>query len=297
MLANRLPLFWAFAGGCLSGAVLIASWRANADTDSKRSDSHAQPLTPMFVAPVAAAEAASEAPSPLQAAPAKQDAEPADSAAPSEQGSSLADTLARLEQSYRDVLATAPQPTHPRPATDAPLEAPDTLPPTKRDEATPAAQDATTSAVAAAPPAVPPPPSVAPVAVALAPAPNTPSVTAAPPADYAPIALAAAEPAPQQVVMGDAQHNVFIGGANQGNVYQMQQQLVMLQYMQLMAPYAMMSPYRGRAPVGRMRAPTAPTAAQRASAAAYSATSAFPTSLTNTDNPWGFDFPPTVLVR
>ena len=56
--------------------------------------------------------------------------------------------------------------------------------------------------------------------------------------------------------------------------------LVLLQYMQLLSlsPYAQLP--AGARPRGTTRRPQP-----------------FPTALTNPDNPWGFDFPPTVLVK
>ncbi len=88
--------------------------------------------------------------------------------------------------------------------------------------------------------------------------------------------------------LGNVQNNVYLGNVYQGEVVQMQQQLALLQYMQLLSlsPYARLGA-RGRGvPRGYFSSRPAPPAAP-----------AFHSELTNPDNPWGFDFPPPNYVK
>jgi hypothetical protein len=78
-------------------------------------------------------------------------------------------------------------------------------------------------------------------------------------------------------------HEVRIGSVHHGDVHQVQQ-LVVLRYLALLGP---LSPAPDATPARPTRGATAP--ARRVTA--------FPGSVTNPDNPWGFDFPPPVLAK
>jgi hypothetical protein len=282
MLAKRVPLLSAFAGGCLSGAVLLGLWH----TDSGL----APPSAPRKRA---VAHELSEAPA------TEARAEPADTSSPkgtgdtaaespADAGSSVADVLSRLEASYRQGLAAERAPAAPQPTTTVTAPPPQEMP--ARQE--PALALAETAApLSSAPPAVAPqaaapqatalqapaPRAAAPPTAALqAPAPQAPS----PSADTAPVVATRDDARPRDVYNGDVHQNVY-NGATQSEVYQMQQ-LAVLQYMQLLA----LSSYTGLASPPRM---PRGVAARRPAA--------FSSSLTNPDNPWGFDFPPTVLAK
>jgi hypothetical protein len=82
--------------------------------------------------------------------------------------------------------------------------------------------------------------------------------------------------------------NIDVGNTHQADAYLAQQLAVMqytqyMQYMQLLA----LSPYAGLAAARAARG-TAPRSAPPP---------AFQSTLTNPDNPWGFNFPPTPLTK
>jgi hypothetical protein len=274
-----MPLLLVFAGGCLSGAVLIGfmreqpesarapkpmkAWEGRAVTlahasDSRDGDDGATSAMP------AEPEVGTASPKSI---------EPSDGDAP-EAGDSLAEVLARLEATYREGLT----PSRVAPAT----------PPSAPDHVAPALAAApVSSAVAAA----------APVAAATrpvelpAPTPKSVHVPVQPaPAleNEAPRVVASRDEAPaRNVHVGDV-NNVNIGSVHLGDVVQVQQ-LALLQYMQLLAltPGAgIAAPRAGRVPPAhapRRQLPRRPPP--------------FSTSLTDPNNPWGFDFPPTVLAK
>jgi len=299
MLTERLPLVWAFAGGCLSGVLALGFWRAESAmvshparaSVSHASDERAEPSdttrdarpqvnaeAPKGHAPEHEAATADHAQSATSAdAPlAKRD----DADAAPEPGSSVADVLNRLESQYRQVLAGTTAGTAERAAAApaAMAEAP------VREVPPPAEPAATVAAPAPAPKLAPPP--VAPERVAppveVAEAPQPPSAL---PAEVAQGLAAQGGGQPRDVYLGNVQNNVYMGNVYQGQVVQMQQELAMLQYMQLLSasPYARFG--------GRGRGMPRGFAAQPAPAPA------FRSGLTNPDNPWGFDFPPTNYVK
>lgn len=209
MSAIRLPLLWAFAGGCLTNAALFGLWRAT------------EPVAPPVRSARASHRVVEEAvPAPTLARPAAlvavSSAEPRTDAPAEPAGSSVSDVLARLESEYRDQVAARA----PAPSKELAL-------------AEPPAPPAPEPVVVAAPVAVPP---LAPAAVVATVAVATPSPPVpAPPTVAEPASIARNEPAPSRVQYGDVNQNTYITNVRQGDVYLIQmQQLAMLQYMQLM---------------------------------------------------------------
>lgn len=312
MLAKRLPLLSAFAVGCLTSAALIGFWRTSGAAPSPAvhhgaRDRTSEPLVAANAAPSAISDQAhpDRAPAPeatLDHGPAGVEPPTQPSSGDTsvgslaEPGSSVVDTLAHLEAAYRQALAVA--------------DLRDTAPSAPPAPAPPGAGPSVADREPAAPPPAiepPPPPSSEPspqrrparaeaaVAVADTPAPPKSTLqadTAAvppeppplPPSPWANAANAFAPPdaaPPRDAYAADTRPNVYIGNINQGDVYQVQQ-LAILQYIQLLAPMAAAgNAFPGRAPRGvSARRPTP-----------------FPSTLTNPDNPWGFDFHPPVLVK
>ena len=298
--AIRLPLLCAFAGGCLSNAVLFGLWRvAEGAGESALKQHRTQNVVELVTAASAAPSIAQ--PSELVAASA---ADPAASAAdpehrvateaaptpaasdldkdgPTPAGSAVSDVLTRLEAAYRErVGARAPAQTS-----------------SAQDRATAAASADGEVTAAQAAPSVPPQPvaevipamPVASVAAATAPAAPAPAEPA--PAAPAPATLAqqiAAAPAfggqdappPSEVHYGDVNQNTYITNIRQGDVYLIQmQQVAMLQYMQLL---------------GMSSGLAAPA---RHVGGAVHQRGALSSGITNPDNPWGFHFAPPNLVR
>ncbi len=281
MSGIRLPLLCAFAGGCLSNAVLFGLWRpwegaAASAAKQQRADNRIELVAAASAAPsvpqatdVVADNAANAQPALAQPAPALDS-----TVATPPAGSAVADVLTRLEAAYREraVPVAAPAP-----------------PSAAQEPALAAAPADNTVAVAAPPPSVPAQP-VAAVSPVLPPPTVTASLTTEAPA-VAPAAVApqvAAAPAfapqedarPTEIHYGDVNQNTYITNVRQGDVYLFQmQQLAMLQYMQLLgASPGVAAPARRAGGAGTRRA-------------------AFPSGITNPDNPWGFRFSPPNLVR
>jgi hypothetical protein len=213
MFANRHPLLWTFAGGCLSGAVVIGVVfigvvREDAETvppdaPSVRTSERDREPTPAervndgeSSSPVADDDSnrADDAP----ALPRKK-AE-LDGDHPTDEGHSIADILSRLEAAYRKDFTAPPA------ATTTPAHAP--------------------------PPQVPAPAETAVAVVAPAPAPTTVPAAVAPPpaapppraaeADTRPLLVAARDEAPTtNVFNGNVQQNTNVGSVQQGDVYVM----------------------------------------------------------------------------
>ena len=105
----------------------------------------------------------------------------------------------------------------------------------------------------------------------------------APEAEAAPVLASRDEARPRDIHIGDVNRNTHVGNVVHGDVVQgdvvLVQQLAVLQYLQLFAaqPYGFTyaSPPPGKA----------------------TPTRAFKSTLTNPDNPWGFDFKPTPLTN
>lgn len=289
MSSIRVPVLCAFGVGCVSSAALFGFWRADnhADTQSSKRAQSVEVVTapkvdrPAEVVDDSARIVARAEPTRVDAverdgdaksepAPAK-DAQDVSNASPPPGGSAVSDVLMDLEAAYRQRLIAA-----------ARAEA------AAREEAS-AALDRTTPAAPAEParevvkavapiavPAVAP----APVAVAATPAPVEP----APPA--APAVVAQNDTRPIDVHIGDVNRNTYVTNVRQGDVYVIQQQLAMLNYMQLAGaaanPYAVQPPHVARGVVQHQ-----PQQQFRQ----------FPSTLTNLDNPWGFNFAPPNLVH
>jgi hypothetical protein len=291
--AIRLPLLCAFAGGCLSNAVLFGLWRvAEGAGESALKQHRTQNVVELVTAASAAPSVAQ--PSKLVAASAADpghraatEAAPTPAASdldndgPTPAGSAVSDVLTRLEAAYRErVGAQAPAQTS-----------------SAQDRATAAASaDGVVTAAQAAPsvptqpvaeviPAMP----AASVAAAIAPAAITPAAVA--PAAIAPATLAqqvAAAPAlgaqdtppPTEIHYGDVNQNTYVTNIREGDVYLIQmQQVAMLQYMQLL---------------GMSSGLAAPA---RHVGGAVHQRGALSSGITNPDNPWGFHFAPPNLVR
>jgi hypothetical protein len=273
MLARRLPLLWVFAGGCLSGAALIHFWRGDAEVILPPAQAMIErAATPPPLA-TASAQAPAVSPEAVSATPAGPEHTDDVSASPPEQGHSVAEVLARLETEYRQGLVAGT----PAGAVSA-----------VRDDVAPAATAAPQPAPGPEPApaviaAVPPAPTHE-AAVRELPAREEPSValvaavtTATPPA-----AVHVSNVDIGAVHIGDVHQNTQVSYVQQNDAYLLH--LALLQNLQLLAlsPYARLSPPASPAhrPNGTTRRPPA-----------------FPSSLTNPDNPWGFDFPPTILAK
>jgi hypothetical protein len=297
--AIRLPLLCAFAGGCLSNALLFGLWRVteragdSAVKQQHRSDDLVELVTAASAAPsvaqpselVATTAADDGHDTATEAAESTPAASDLDRAGPTPAGSAVSDVLTRLEAAYRERIAAR-----------APAQA------SSQERATAAAPTDSPVAATEAAPAVP----TQPVAEVI---PDIPAVSAAPlteprataPAALAPAALAppiAAVPAvaaqdvppppppPSEVYYGDINQNTYITNVRQGDVYLIQmQQLAMLQYMQL---FGMSS--------GLAAASLVSPSAHHAGGGGHQR-GALSSGITNPDNPWGFHFAPPKLVR
>ena len=311
MLGKRLPLLSGFAGGCLSSAVLLGFWLARAPkaaapvTDAPRRHS-AEDLSSLKSVPDPSHEQAGPDDGARRAAllgelgkgtnraddeQKRGAARPEHGAAPSgetapDPGSSVADVLGHLEASYRAALAVADVRDAHSSATRAPT-------PVAAPEAEPSAPERMAAAHVPPPPVSEPPagePPASPTATqaqpvvalgAAAPAANgAPDTDTSAPVAAAPPASRGDDP-PRGLEAAPA--NININNVYQGNVYQIQQ-LAVLQYIQLLAQ----SPGAGLAAQARASA-SRPGMVRTASR--------FPTTLTNPDNPWGFNFSPLNLVK
>ncbi|HYJ10444.1 MAG TPA: hypothetical protein VEX18_15575 [Polyangiaceae bacterium] len=277
MLVKRLPLLLVFAGGCLSGAALIGFVRSEPDSARAPRPMDVSDRRALSFAPTAERmdrddhEAANAAPEIAAASPKK--IEPNGGEPPPESGTSLADVLAGLEATYRERLVASQvrepaRPPAPEPVAPA-VTAASVSPPVAAAAPVPAA-------VALVEPPAPPKS----VPVPAAPAPSVES-------EAARVVASRDDARSRAVHVGDVNH-VNIGSVHLGDVVQVQQ-LALLQYMQLLAltPRAhVAAPGAGIAPpvqAPRRQLPRRPPP--------------FSTSLTDPNNPWGFDFPPTVLAK
>ena len=307
MSAIRVPLLCAFAGGCLSGVILLGVWRADTEAAIPMQQQLAR-SNELLAAALAAsnAERGREVPNeraPMPAPVARHEVahhEPAtaDSEAPAPAGSAVSDVLMDLEAAYRKrlvgdapaesanarenptITASTSIASAPPEATREPVAAP--APPAAA-VVTPAVAVAPPAVVAAAPVAVAPPPAVA--AAPVAPAP-----VAAPPAEAAPAPIAQRD-SRAPVHYGDVNQNTYVTNVRQGDVIVVQQQLAMLQYLQLLGAS---SAAAGLVQPTRFGRGVQPQMVQRAPAPQFRQ---FPSTLTNPDNPWGFNFAPPNLVH
>jgi hypothetical protein len=263
MLATRRTLLWTFAGGCLSGAMLILSgvgllsiWRAEfapfgaSHTTSDATPAHEARDADTRPLPASTGKRATEpqAPSPASATDDNKAlaAEPppskpsGDATATPEPGSSVAEVLIRLETQYRQGLTTAAPHDALASATSDPTPASPAVATTVTVTSTsardvPAQQTQVSVAVTVA---APEPPKSAPEP---APQPLPPPVAApvaAPEPDVEPLAPAEPPP-PQEPVFASndmppggaaGPQTVNIGTLNQGDVYNIQQYALYQQY-------------------------------------------------------------------
>ena len=299
MSAIRLPLLCAFAGGCLSNALLFGLWRTadSAGASSAKQQHRSHNVVELVAAATAApsveqpsdlvvADAADRGHAATTDAVSTQAAQDVDSAGPPPAGSAVSDVLTQLEAAYRARVATS------APAqTAATQEHSSAAAPA--DNSVAAAEPA--RGVAAQPPAEVVP-AISPVAIAaaiepraIAPAAVAPQVAAvapqvaavAPQVAAVPVVAVQDAPSPTEIHYGDVNQNTYITNVRQGDVYliQMQQQVAMLQYMQMLGMSS------GVAAPARRAGGAAPQRAR------------FPSGITNPDNPWGFHFSPPNLVR
>jgi len=286
MNAGRLSLLGAFAGGCLSAAVVFGFWRTDPGATHQVPAPHSAPVAASLVDPstlsaapqrdtVDEAERAPEVVAQAEPAPAEPTAHAAEevasaSAAPG--GSAVSDVLTDLEAAYRQRLIAAARAE--AEAAPAPVAA-NTTP----SEVKPAPEVATRTVAPVVPVNAVSNPSL-PVSVA-APPPEPPA-QAAPPAQ---VVVAQNDARPPDVHIGDVNQNTYnITNVRQGDVY-VTQQLAMLQYMQLLGAASNLGQAQPTH-VGRV-------AGQRSTPQFKQ----FPSTLTNLDNPWGFNFSPPNLVH
>jgi hypothetical protein len=292
MSALRLPLLGAFVGGCLCSAVMLGVWRMDAGAPAsvpapKQRANTTKVVTAALIPtpPPSLSEAAVEPPRAPSAALHDQ-AQAAEAEPPTPAGSPVSDILTDLETAYRRRLANA--------ATEEALAR----------QATAAATNAVIARAEAPREAAQAVVPVAAVAAARAPAPAVVAPAAVAPAAVAPVAAqVAAAPAPAvqedqrptAVHIGDINNinNTYVTNIRQGDVYLMQQQVAMMQYLQLLG----MSSLAGRTGFGGMGVPAAAAPTARGMAAQTPQYRQFPSTLTNPDNPWGFTFAPPNLVH
>jgi hypothetical protein len=199
---------------------------------------------------------------------------PAQGSATPEQASAAAPADGAVVAAEAARAAAAPAVADVIPALPVVTAAKATEPPALAPAAFAPAAPAPAAPIAAAPIAAAPiaaaPIAAAPIAAAFAPQ------VAALPAAATPDA-----PPPSEIHYGDVNQNTYVTNVRLGDVYliQVQQQLAMLQYLQLLG----LSP--GLAAPGRHVGGARP---QRVP---------FPSGITNPDNPWGFQFAPPNLVR
>jgi hypothetical protein len=266
MLAPRLSLLSVFAGGCLSGAVAVAFVSRSAEVPSARGATPPRLERRPVVEPAPRSVSVEVAPQAPALPTETRHADPADS-----DGPSVADVLSRLENAYRAQLAAettskAPEPVEPPPAAAA--------------EPIPAKPVG----------AMPAEPVAAPAAVVASKA--EPQIEASRPG--APASTPREVPAPTLVHSGNVDRSVQIGTLVQGNVYQLQE-LAYLQYLQLLTLSSPQTWVVASPQSPSVHARTAPPEQRFRSLTRRKP--AFPDSITNPDNPWGFDFPPPMLAK
>jgi hypothetical protein len=309
MLAKRLRTLSIFAGGCLSGAVLIIVWQTDTETASPsksarvsarafEAPSDAEPAPAQDARRATARNVHEEAESgelstPKHAPPSPKNSDEVAEAPTAESGRAVSDVLARLEAAYREQLGAAPAsdapastaaqpPTTTAPQSLAAAPAAATLAPVSAPLGAPSRAEApiAVAAMAAAPPAVPAVAPTMPVAVA---APAVAMPVAAAPLAAAPAVAPAAAASPlagSPAAVPPTTQNLSVGSIHQGDTYHVQQ-VAITQYVPMFAPW----PYPG---YGYPQPQPTHTRSSQPRRVPY------PTTLTNPDNPWGFNFPPSL---
>jgi hypothetical protein len=307
MSAIRLPLIGGFVGGCLSSAVLLAAfWPGDpASVPAPKQRSSNSELVTASLVPTSARpprKVKDDAARPPSSA-AQDESSSAEAEPPTPPGSAVSDILTDLETAYRRRLAKAV----PEEAPAAVAHQPSAQVVSALAHAEPA-REVATQAVIQATTVVPPvtPATLVPAAPARAPAaivapPTAPAEVAAAASEVAAVPQVAAAPAPQvgqhppAVHIGDINNTYVTNVTNvrHGDVYLMQQQVAMLQYMQLLG----LSSLAGRTGLSGMGVPAAATPMARGMSPQTPQFRQFPSTLTNPDNPWGFTFSPPNLVH
>ena len=290
MRANRWSVLGAFAVGCLSSAAVFAFWRVENSADAAVSPPRVRESEQLVVVrnPEQPAEAVadpardsaqavqrdtatpSRAPEaePPAASTATHELANANSAAVGD--SAVSDVLTDLEAAYRQRLIAAAR-AEAEAAAQPPTAPPPPSPPVVPAQPPPVA--AQTIAPVAPPPAAAPPPSEPP--------PSAPPASE-PPAP--PMVVAQNDARPPDIHIGDVNQNTYITNVRQGDVYVIQQQLALMQYMQMLGN----SGYAASVP---------PAYGTRGSVPHQPRSVPFKSTLTNLDNPWGFNFAPPQLVH
>jgi hypothetical protein len=288
MSAIRLPLLCAFAGGCLSNAILFGLWRPAAGAaDSAVKQQHqshnvVELVTAASAAPsvaqaseLATASASDHGHDSATAAALTPAASDLDNGGPTPAGSAVSDVLTRLETAYRERVAARA----PAQASSAQEHAAEAAP---AESAVATAEAAPSVPAQIVPDAIPAIPTVS-AAAATAPAvlaPQVAAVSAAPTVSAVPAVAFQDAPPPTEIHYGDVNQNTYITNVREGDVYQIQmQQVAILQYMQLLGVSGgVAAPGRHVGRAGHQRG-------------------ALSSGITNPDNPWGFRFAPPNLVR
>lgn len=302
MYATRWSPLSVFLGGCVSGAALIGAafvgLRTGSASESSRGVAETSSARELAAAMPGAGDAEESAePERVQVHAARDaatsvvardavDADPEENAA--DAGTDVADVLATLEAEYRRRMAPAgsPEPAvsdeserarsvpaepvrespeTPEPRSDAPERVASTAPASDALSATPPASAAPTPAERA--PATPSAPR--PELVAVREAPDTREL----PEKTLNVGVQQISPEIQQLAA--IQHITVV------------QQVALLQYLQAFPPSQAAPP----------RAPGRGTAVPRRVPKQPRIVASPPSSISDTDNPWGFDLPPPVLVR
>jgi hypothetical protein len=268
MLAKRWHVLTAFAGGCVSTVLIVVVWRADGGIAEPREERDRAPVHETVVPKEPEPRVAAVEPVPVP--PPTADAKAAGEPAP-ESGRSVAEVLAQLEVEYRErVLAAraagAPSAGEPLPVGATP--APSAIAVAPAVAVAPPAVTLPTAAPAVAPPAVAPP--VAPPAVV---APAEPSPV------FAAVAMPERREDPAQAA-DRAARDLYLANLYQMEAYQ-RQQLAILGYLELLS----------QSSSGNV------TSTPRAPARSSSRSPSFSFPLTNPNNPWGFNLPPTVLAK
>jgi hypothetical protein len=95
---------------------------------------------------------------------------------------------------------------------------------------------------------------------------------------------------PPDIHIGDVNQNTYITNVREGDVYVIQQQLALMQYMQMMGNPASVANAAYSAPTHTSHAAQGWSQHQPQNAQ-------FRSTLTNLDNPWGYHFAPPHLVH
>lgn len=265
MDAKRLQLLGAFAAGCVATLAFIGSRGTDAETKPKDG---VEVRTEMPHA-IAASLVDSADNSVRVDAPAKVANAEGEGDAKTESGSSVAEVLERLEAAYREEFGRE----------KAAREEAAVLHADPEQTASIAAEIAAGAPIATAAEVAPAP------SVAATPAATADLVAAAP--APTPVLVAQSDAPPRTETTGnshaaDTPRNITVGGLHPGDAYALQQQLALIQYIQLLT----------RSQQGTVAAPS-----QTSRQLGQRRPPAFSMNLTNPDNPWGFDFPPPVLVK